>query len=176
MNQNESNKKKDLIKSLDEIREVFIESMTNYKNESEAFWDSLSKDEQLKVFCAVVRRIHKGEIEERGSYRYVLYDVFGFGSDAYMVAQDAGYLNIHNAIFTAESETFKDLTKDLDLPEPWYEFRIGDVEDPHLVAQLHLSDTEYYLYRLVPDETTGGWRCLVYRSDNDKDQSNTRAH
>lgn len=103
MSQNESNKDKDLIEALGEIREAFIDSMTNYKNESEAFWDSLSVDEQLKAFCAVVRRIHKGEIEERGSYRYVLYDVFGFESDAYMVAQDAGYLEIHNAIFDGEN-------------------------------------------------------------------------
>ncbi len=172
MTQNESNKDKDLLEGLEELGTLFRESMTTYENESEAFWNSLSEDERLKVFCAVSRRIHRGEIEDRGSYRYVLYNVFGFGPEAYMVAQDAGFLNIHNAIYTAESETYKDLVKDLDLPKEDFSFRIGDVEDPHLVAQLHLQDQEYYLYRLVPDNDTGGWKCLVYRNKNDKDQSN----
>jgi hypothetical protein len=172
MTQNESNKDKDLLDGLEELGTLFRESMTTYENESEAFWNSLSEDERLKVFCAVSRRIHRGEIEDRGSFRYVLYDVFGFGPEAYMVAQDAGFLNIHNAIYTAESETYKDLVKNLDIPKEDFSFRIGDVEDPHLVAQVHLQDKEYYLYRLVPDEGTGGWKCLVYRNENGKDQSN----
>jgi hypothetical protein len=33
-----------------------------------------------------------------------LYEVFGFGPEAYAPAQMAGYLEIHNAIFTASQE------------------------------------------------------------------------
>jgi hypothetical protein len=73
------------------------------QKDSEDFWNSLSKEDQLKAFCAVSRRIHKGEIEDRGSYRYVLYDVFGFGLEAYVQAQVSGYMDIHNAIFEAEN-------------------------------------------------------------------------
>jgi hypothetical protein len=49
-----------------------------------------------------VRRIHKGEVEDRGSYRHVLYSVFGFGPEAYTLAQGAGYLDIHNSIVSDE--------------------------------------------------------------------------
>ena len=89
----------DRLKSLEEISKIFNEAMAEVEKESEDFWNSLSKEDQLKAFCAVSRRILKGEIEERGSYRYVLYDVFGFGPEAYAPAQLAGYLEIHNSIY-----------------------------------------------------------------------------
>lgn len=89
----------DRLKSLEEISKIFNEAMAEVEKESEDFWNSLSKEDQLKAFCAISRRIYKGEIEDRGTYRYVLYDVFGFGPEAYAPAQLAGYLTIHNAIY-----------------------------------------------------------------------------
>ena len=86
----------------EEIGKLFREAMEKIKEDSEAYWNSLSYDEQLKVFCAVSRRIFEGEIKQRGSYRYVLYDIFKFEPDAYVQAQDAGYLAIHNAIYDGE--------------------------------------------------------------------------
>ena len=81
-----------------EVSNKWTEVMDEIGKDSEAYWNSLSKEDQLKAFCAVSRRIYKGEIEERGTYRYVLYDVFGFGPEAYAPAQLAGYLTIHNSI------------------------------------------------------------------------------
>jgi hypothetical protein len=89
----------DRLKALDEISKIFNEAMAEIEKDSEDYWNSLSKEDQLKAFCAISRRIYKGEIEERGSYRYVLYDVFGFGPEAYAAAQMAGYLTIHNSIY-----------------------------------------------------------------------------
>ena len=86
------------LESLEEFSKRFRESMLAYEMQSEDFWSSLSYDEKLYAFCAISRRIHKGEIVDDGSYRYVLYEIFGFGPDAYAVAQMAGYLEIHNAI------------------------------------------------------------------------------
>lgn len=91
-------KNDDLLKSLQEISKVFNEAMAEIKDDQERFWNSLSKEDQLKAFCAVSRRICEGEIEKKGSYRYVLYNVFGFGPESYVQAQDAGYLAIHNSI------------------------------------------------------------------------------
>jgi hypothetical protein len=84
------------------FRRVWKEAMDSIENEQESFWNSLSKDDQLKAFCAVVRRIHKGELEKQGSYRYILYDVFGFDADSYAQAQCAGYIDLHNAIYTRD--------------------------------------------------------------------------
>ena len=84
---------------LESIAQAFREAADAYKKESEEYWDSLSKDDQLKVFCAVTRRICKGELDDEGTYRWVLYDVFGFGPEAYVPAQMAGYLELHNSIY-----------------------------------------------------------------------------
>ena len=90
--------------ALDEISRAWNEAMEEIELESETYWNSLTKEQQLQAFCAVSRRIYKGELEDRGTYRWVLYDVFGFGPEAYAPAQLAGYLSIHNAIFSADHE------------------------------------------------------------------------
>jgi hypothetical protein len=82
--------------------ELFEEGLRHDDQASEAFWRSLTKEQQLQAFCAVSRRIRKGELELGGSYRYVLYQVFGFGPEAYVPAMYAGYMDIHNAICADE--------------------------------------------------------------------------
>lgn len=94
--------KETALKAFGEYSKMFQEAMDLIEKDSEAFWNSLSKDDQLKAFCAVSRRIHQGEIVDKGSYRHVLYGVFGFGPEAYAPAQCAGYLDIHNAIVTED--------------------------------------------------------------------------
>lgn len=86
---------------IDEFRKMFREHMDNIERDQEVFWNSLSTEEQLKTFCAIIRRIHKAEFIDRLSYRGVLYDAFEFDTDAYAQAQMAGYLSIHNAIVEA---------------------------------------------------------------------------
>jgi len=95
------------LEEFEEASKIFNEVMAEIENESEEYWNSLTKDEQLKVFCAVVRRIHKGELQDRGSYRYVLYQTFGFGPEAYAQAQMSGYLSIHNALFDSEEAKYE---------------------------------------------------------------------
>lgn len=89
----------ELTKTFAETSELFQQAIDRMELEQEEYWNSLSKEQQLMAFCAVSRRIFKGEIEDRGTYRYVLYDVFGFGPESYLPAQVAGYLAIHNSIF-----------------------------------------------------------------------------
>lgn len=89
---------------LAEASQSFTEAMNEIEADEEAYWDSLSKEDQLKCFCAISRRIYQGEIVDKGTYRWVLYDVFGFGPEAYAPAQMAGYLAIHNAIYDSEHE------------------------------------------------------------------------
>ena len=81
------------------LADQYNAAMKAIEEDQEAFWNSLSKEDQLKAFCAVSRRIFDGELKAKGSYRRVLYDVFGFGPEAYAQAQHAGYLAIHNSIF-----------------------------------------------------------------------------
>jgi len=92
------------LQELSEMSQKFEAAMKAEEEHQEQYWNSLSKEQQLMAFCAISRRIFDGEIKQGGSYRYVLYDVFGFGPEAYVPAQCAGYLDIHNAIFTGKDE------------------------------------------------------------------------
>jgi hypothetical protein len=74
--------------------------MAKIEEDQEKFWSSLSKEDQLKAFCCVSRRLYEGEIKNPRSYRGILYDVFGFGPSAYAQAQTAGFLTLHNSIMT----------------------------------------------------------------------------
>jgi hypothetical protein len=88
----------ELKRSLDDISESYERAMKEIEKEQEAYWNSLSKEDQLKAFCAVVRRIVQGELRDKGSYRWVLYDIFGFGPESYTQGMDCGFMALHNAI------------------------------------------------------------------------------
>jgi hypothetical protein len=86
----------------DELSNKFRLWEIELEEDHDKFWNGLSKDDQLKAFCSVMRRLYKAEIEENSSYRRTLYDVFGFGPESYVQAQVSGFLAIHNAIWDGE--------------------------------------------------------------------------
>ncbi len=94
--------REEALNALSEFRESFQEAIEHEKSLSESFWNGMNSEEQLWAFCAVMRRLHQGEIEEQRSYRGVLYGTFGWGPEAYAPAQLAGYLDLHNAIHSHE--------------------------------------------------------------------------
>lgn len=87
-----------------EASNAFQEAMDAIEREEEAWWNTLTEDQQISALCCVSRRIYEGDIRQKGSYRYVLYQVFGFSPEAYARAQLAGYLAIHNSIYTSDDE------------------------------------------------------------------------
>jgi len=82
----------------EDLSTAYVSAMKQIASEQEAYWNSLSKEDQLKVFCSVIRRLYQGELVDKGTYRHVLYSVFGFGKESYAQAQEAGFLAVHNAI------------------------------------------------------------------------------
>ena len=98
---NEESRNKLIDRLSDDLREssnVYMEAMKEIEKEQEAYWNSLSKDDQLKAFCAVSRRILQAELIDKGSYRHALYGVFGFGPESYTQGMECGYMAIHNGI------------------------------------------------------------------------------
>ena len=91
----------DKLKDLEEISVQFNKAIDENRERYKEKWNALSSDDQLDYFCAIVERIHEGEVVQKRSYRGVLYDVFGWGPEAYMAAQCAGYLDIHNMLYDA---------------------------------------------------------------------------
>lgn len=86
------------------ISDYLKEAADERHKDCDVFWDGLSYEDKLKAFYSVCKRIHKGDVVDRGSYRYVLYDIFGFGFDAYSVGMDCGYMDIHNYITTPKDQ------------------------------------------------------------------------
>lgn len=82
----------------EEANKAFEDLFSFLEKEEEEFWNSLTKEQQLLVFCAVTRRLAKGELVDQRSYRGILYDTFDFDFDSYVRAQNAGFLELHNAI------------------------------------------------------------------------------
>ena len=83
-----------------ELSKAMQEAQEMYAQEAEQFWNSLSYEDKLRAFYAVSKRIHKGDVEDKGSYRYVLYEIFGFEMESYGIGMDCGYMDIHNSIRT----------------------------------------------------------------------------
>jgi hypothetical protein len=91
-------------KALDELSmlsQEFQKAQEEYEAKNDAWWNGLTETEREDAFYAVCKRIHKGDIVDKGTYRYVLYDVFGFGPGMYGAGMDCGYMAIHNSIFTS---------------------------------------------------------------------------
>lgn len=81
-----------------DLVESFRTAKDDYAQEAEAFWDGLTYEQKLFAFFAVTSRIHKGDIQEQGSYRHVIYGTFAFDEDAYVIGMWSGYMDIHNSI------------------------------------------------------------------------------
>ena len=97
-----------------EMIKLDLESKEQQEKECDEYWDNLSYEDKLKSFYSVVKRIVKGDIKDRGTYRYVLYDVFGFDMDSYDIGMQCGYMALHNSIVDIEElEQLKRENKEL---------------------------------------------------------------
>lgn len=95
-------KSNNLIELLGSFSDAYEQAAKAYEAEADSWWNNLSYDDKLLSFYSVVKRIHEGDVKQQGSYRYVLYDVFGFGPDAYGIGMDCGYMTLHNAIMSPD--------------------------------------------------------------------------
>lgn len=86
---------KQLLTALSEEQEDIEKQI---ETDMDEWWNSLSKDDQMKAFYSVMKRLVDGELVQKGSYRYVLYDVFGFDAEAYGLGMMCGYMALHNSI------------------------------------------------------------------------------
>jgi hypothetical protein len=102
MTEEVENKRESFLRAFEEFGKVYRQMAAEYSDECEKYWNGLSYEDKLKSFYSVAKRIHKGEIEERGSYRHVLYDTFDFDMDSYGIGMECNYLELHNSIYTAE--------------------------------------------------------------------------
>jgi len=104
--------KKDALDALAELGQEMEKARKHFELMNDAWWNGLDQEEREDAFYAVVKRIHKAELQDRGSYRYALYDVFGFDPDMYSRGMDCGYMALHNAIYDGEDlQAMKGVTR-----------------------------------------------------------------
>jgi hypothetical protein len=99
-------KKQEVMDALHESGREFTRAADAYQQMANSYYSGLEPEEQLWAFCAVVEKLCKGELDERRSYRGILYDIFGWGPEAYATAQHAGFLGLHNSIYRFDDLEF----------------------------------------------------------------------
>ena len=98
----EERKRNEALDGLAELSQEMEKHRKQHEVEMDDWWNQLTPEEREAAFYSVCKRLHQGELKERGSYRYVLYNVFGFDPGMYMRGMDCGYMALHNAIFDGE--------------------------------------------------------------------------
>jgi len=81
-----------------ELTRLQMEWEKTYDEEQDAKWNALDHDTQLSMFYSVVKRLVQGELNDHGTYRWVLYDVFGFDMSSYAIGMQCGFMDLHNSI------------------------------------------------------------------------------
>ena len=94
--------KEKALQELSDLSQKMEKSREAYIQENDAWWNGLTEKEREDAFYAVCKRIFKADITDNGSYRYALYNVFGFDPGMYSQGMDCGYMGIHNAIGDGE--------------------------------------------------------------------------
>jgi hypothetical protein len=110
-------KKQEVMDALHESGREIAKAFDEYQNLCRSYYSGLDPEEQLMAFCAIVEKLCQGELDDNRSYRGVLYDTFGWGPEAYSAAQCAGFLSLHNSIYSFEDlkHVFKQTLKELEI-------------------------------------------------------------
>jgi hypothetical protein len=73
-----------------------------YAQKAKEYFKSLSEDNQLLMFFHVTNTIFENYYTDKGSYRGLLYDKFGFSTDSYSLGMDSGMFALHNDLTIPE--------------------------------------------------------------------------
>ena len=138
-----SSNKLQLFEVLDELREEQQKAFEHNEIMNDAWWNGLTEEEREDAFYAVIKRMYKAEVVDHGSYRYALYDVFGFDPGMYGRGMDCGYMKIHNIIFDSfELSAMKGVNR----------FEVIDEEGRTYVN--HLNEDQRVKFSLQDDNRT----------------------
>jgi len=137
------NEREAALQKLSDIGQEMEKHRKQYEADNDAWWNSLSETEREDAFYAVCKRLHQGELKDRGSYRYVMYNVFGFDPGMYARGMDCGFMALHNAIGDGEDyQAMRGVNR----------FEVIDDSGRALVK--YLKDDERVRYMLQDDNRT----------------------
>ena len=99
MNEDEKARRNVALDKLAELGQAMDIWRKEYEDKTDAWWDGLAEREREDAFYSVIKRMYQAEVKDRGTYRYALYDVFGFEGGMYGAGMDCGYMALHNIIY-----------------------------------------------------------------------------
>jgi len=104
----------DKIEKLKEISKktskIYNDLKKQMLEDGESVWNNLTYDERLALLCYISKILHEHAMEG-GTYRYLIYERFGFDLDAYAPLHLCGLLAIHNLISGKLKIEFEDENK-----------------------------------------------------------------
>jgi hypothetical protein len=131
------------LQALSGIGQEMEKAKIEFEAKNDAWWTALSETEREDAFYAVCKRLFQGEIKQRGTYRYVLYDVFGFDPGIYVAGMECGFMALHNAIFDGD-----------DLQKMKSVNRVEVIDDTGRAYVKYLDKDEGIKYTLQDDDKT----------------------
>jgi hypothetical protein len=131
------------LQALSEFGQEMEKARVAYEAKNDAWWAALTETEREDAFYAVCKRLFQGEIKQRGTYRYVLYDVFGFDAGMYVAGMECGFMALHNAIFDGD-----------DLQKMKSVNRVEVIDDTGRAYVKYLDKSEGIKYSLQDDDKT----------------------
>ena len=139
----DARKREEALQTLSDIGQEMEKARKVYEHDNDTWWNGLSEKEREDAFYAVCKRIHKAELQDRGTYRWALYDVFGFDPGMYGAGLDCGYMAIHNAI--GEGEDYQAMRN---------VNRVEVIDDTGRAYVKYLDKSEGIKYSLQDDDRT----------------------
>ena len=104
--------KEKALDGLAKLQQQFEKTRIAHEAKVDEWWDSITTEEREMAFYSICKRIYKAELQDGGTYRWALYDVFGFDGGMYRHGMNCGYMAIHNAIFDGEElQRMKSVTR-----------------------------------------------------------------
>ena len=129
---------------LREMQEEMRKHQEKYETKNTEWWNSLTETERENAFYEVCKRIYQGDVKSKGSYRYVLYDVFGFDMGMYVQGMECNYIDIHNLLI--DGQEYEKMSK---------VNRIEVIDSRGRTYVEHLDKrTGYFEYSLQDDDRT----------------------
>jgi hypothetical protein len=131
------------LQELSDLSQVMEDQRLRLESKIESWWGNLTEQEREWAFYSVCKRIHKAEIKDRGTYRWALYDVFGFDPGMYMQGMDCGFMQLHNVIGDGvEYNAMRGVN------------RLEVIDDTGRAYTKYLKDDEKVRYSLQDDDRT----------------------
>ena len=82
-------------------------TLEEFRELSDQFWAQLTADQKELAIYNVVKLIVDGELKDKGTFRHVIYNVFGLSPSSHVTMIDCGYMQLHNRIFPEDEDIVK---------------------------------------------------------------------